>query len=78
VQIPQFGRREYRTYKLSGRTVLANAREAWWLTEHGWRMLDENDAFMNAIAVPEREAEKQLARLPPLPPAAFSSDPTVH
>lgn len=75
---PQFGRREYRAYQIGDQPVLADAREAWCLTVHGWRMLDENEAFMNAVSVPEPEFRRRFARLPPLPAIAFSTYSTVH
>ena len=65
-------------YKLDGRPVLADRHEAWCLMETGWRMLEENEAFMEAVAVTDPEAIRQFSLLPPLPNTAFSSYRTVH
>jgi hypothetical protein len=65
-------------YQLGSKPVLADKNEAWCLTDYGWRMLEENEAFMETVAVRDPELIRQYSLLPPLPVTAFTAYRTVH
>jgi hypothetical protein len=73
-----FSRSRRTAYQLGSQPVVADRHEAWCLTDNGWRMLEENEAFMETVAVTDPQLIKQYAYLPSLPVTAFSSYRTVH